>query len=154
MSPMKNLLLLLAFCSALTLQAQDLVRFSNGSFYQGETEIDWLEFENLITSAGLSPKTFRKAIRNLHQSEYPVQANRTKLGIAFIDYALVGATAMSFALELREPSPAAVVVIYGATGHMIYTLCTLKTKMGYYRKGFKLAQEAVEEYNTAVQLAP
>ena len=149
---MKNLLLILAFCFASTLQAQEPVRFTNGSFYQGETEIDWLEFENLITSAGLSPKTFRKAIRNLHASEYPVAANLKKLGILYLDFGIGFGAALSMAMEF-DPRPTTAILMLGGLTHGVYTLTTINSKMGYYRKGTQLAQQAVEEYNAAIQPA-
>jgi hypothetical protein len=149
---MKNLLLVLAFCFASSVHAQDLVRFSNGTFYRGESELNWLEFENLITSKGLSPKTLRKAIRNLHQSEYPVATTFKKLGIVYLDVLLASAGAMTSAFG--EPTPASNILMVGGLTHGVYTLSTIRDKNGYSRKGAQLAQQAVEEYNAAIQPAP
>ena len=149
---MKNLLVVLAFCFTSSVHAQDLVRFSNGTFYRGESELNWLEFENAITSKGLSPKTLRKASRYLHQSEYPVATTFKKLGIVYLDVLLAGAGAMTSAFD--EPTLSTNILMVGGLTHGVYTLSTVRAKSGYYRKGAQLAQQAVEEYNAAIQSAP
>ena len=149
---MKNLLVVLAFCFVSSVHAQDLVRFSNGTFYRGESELNWLEFENAIISKDLSPKTLRKAIRYLHQSEYPVATTFKKLGIVYLDVLLAGAGAMTSAFD--EPTLSTNILMVGGLTHGVYTLSTVRTKSGYYRKGAQLAQQAVEEYNAAIQPAP
>lgn len=53
-----------------------------------------------------------------------------------------------------EPTPASNILMVGGLTHGVYTLSTIRDKSGYSRKGVQLAQQAVEEYNAAIQPAP